>query len=285
MTTKIELIVNEVVGVVTAMRAEAANEHSINFYVASTLVEQVDSKSVGEFLNKLNTRLESKYVAKELREVYKAQTNDSPNAQIQVLRSTQQTLNKRVGDGEVLDANSEQAINMLNKHFTQYEQALKNGTDRTEAEIALLNALGVNENRFAINSSNNGNVAIPTFTGVENSWLQPKYLATASTLIGAGISIYTGAGLNYKTVGAAAVGAAVSYFGTDYLFDNVDFLKKLNPLLANVVAATLGMGLGVVATKSVAFYDNWNRDAFESQADVATATAIPAASAELTAWM
>lgn len=281
MSTQLELIINETVAVVTRMRAENIDDAAIDISVATTLVEDVETQHHGEYINKINSALGTKYTVKALKALYTKEAMSTSSAQVKALRSTQASINNRIANGEVLTPEEMQSVDMLNAQFTQYEKDLKAGTSRTEAEIRLLNALGVNSSKHSIS-----NVEAPTetFTGEENSWLQPKVIASVSAALGAGISIYTSAGVSYETVGAGIGGVAVAYFGTDYLFDKVAFLKTLNPLIANVVASALGMGVGVGTTQAAVFYKNWANNGNVELVD-AEVSAIPAATAELTAWM
>jgi len=281
MTTSLELIINETVAVVTRMRAENIDDASIDISVATTLVEDIETQHHGEFINKINSALGTKYTVKSLKALYGKEATSTSSAQVKALRAGQASINNRIANGEILTPEEMQSVDMLNSQFTQYEKDLKAGTSRTEAEIRLLNALGVNSSKHSIS-----NVEAPTetFTGEENSWLQPKIIASISAALGASISIYTSAGVSYETVGAGIGGVAVAYFGTDYLFDKVAFLKTLNPLIANVVASALGMGMGVGATQGAAFYKGWSNNDNEVITDVEV-LAIPAATAEMTAWM
>ena len=281
MSTQLELIINETVAVVTRMRAENIDDAAIDISVATTLVEDVETQHHGEYINKINSALGTKYTVKALKALYTKEAMSTSSAQVKALRSTQASVNNRIANGEILTPEEMQSVDMLNSQFTQYEKDLKAGTSRTEAEIRLLNALGLNSSKHSIS-----NVEAPTetFTGEENSWLQPKVIASVSAALGAGISIYTSAGVSYETVGAGIGGVAVAYFGTDYLFDKVAFLKTLNPLIANVVASALGMGVGVGTTQAAVLYKNWANNGNVELVD-AEVSAIPAATAELTAWM
>jgi len=264
------------------LREEQAHEDYIRHLYAHELQNMVEPKQYGDFVAIVNKNTGLHYTVKALKE-YDLNTpvlkDVGITGPIEIARRQAEQLDARVKRGEDLTADEMTALNISRQQVKTYEAAIASGKAPAEAVAQVQEAMTkeIEQSLIGLEEANKG-------------WLQPKFIAAGTALAAAGFNVVANNKYNIGAITGGLGGAAVSYFGAEYLFTKVEAIHKLPELVKTGLAASAGtaLGLGGVMLGELVqtrFIDNVTVENDGETITVTTPSAIPAPTAELAAYL
>lgn len=241
---------------------------------AEELQLRVEPCNYNDFVVAVNKGTGLTYSVAQLKKVdINAEIVTTPGEMITVARQVVSEGDNQIKDGKVFTGEEMSVLNANRAAVATFDQAISDGKSVEEAEqLAMTNGEKISQD-------------ITSLMGVEQSWFQPKYMAAASAVVGAGVSVFAGTRLSIGSAVGGVAAAGGAYFAADYLFKNIQFLKTLNPFLGNVLASAMGMGLGVVGAKAGELVQGRFFTTDEVVVETPDNSIIEAPTAELTAYL
>jgi|AGFT01.1.fsa_nt_gi hypothetical protein len=267
---------------VKVMREENAHEDYIKHMYASELQTMIKPECFGDFVAIVNKRTGLHYTVPQLRE-YDLNTpvlkDIGVASTIEIQRRKTVELDSRIKRGEELSPEQMTELNVSRQAVATYDKAIESGKAPAEAiaEINETMAKEIEQSLIGLEEANKG-------------WLQPKFIAAGTALAAAGFNIVANNKYSVGAVAGGLGGAAVSYFGSDYLFTQIEAVRKLPELVKTGLAASAGTALGLGGVMLGEFLQDRlvSSEIIEGAAetiDTVTPAAIPAPTAEMAAYL
>lgn len=280
-----QIAAHSFVETVKHLREQNAHPDYIKHLYANELQTMIEPAQYGEFNGLVNKRAGLHYTVNELKD-YDLSTpvllESGVATPIEVQRKALTTLEARMKRGETLSGEEMTVLNVNRSAVKAFDTAVEKGVDPKEAADQANDAIAKEIERSLIGLDE-----------ASKGWLQPKFIAAGTALAAAGFNIVANKKFTAGAIAGGLTGTAVSYFGAEYMFTNVEAVRKLPELVKTALAASAGTGLGLGGVFLGEYLENrfFGGDIIDAASEEIqtivdnNTNAIPAATAELAAYL